>query len=439
MRVPRPRTLRGRLLAIVAGTTLAALAVGVVAFNIYLRQSLLGDAGNAAREHAEAAALRVAEDPAHDTAVAEAARGGIWISYGGLLTRPAGTSAALDAAARALAAGSARTLEASGERSMLASAEIRVDDRRAGTAVASVALRPYEHTERLALVGSIGLALTMLALVVLIAYWALRAALRPIDEMAHAAASWSADGSDRRFPEGGGGEVGGLAAMLNQMLDRMQASLRHERRLTAEVSHELRTPLARMTAEADVALARERDAHDYREAIAGMRAGALRMNRSVEALLAAARKEAGAGLGTCDAAEAARRVAVHALPPDPTGELVEVMAPQGPVRVGIEAVVLERILGPLVENALRHGMAPVGIEVATSGSGVRILVSDHGAGVPEAEREEIFEPGGRGAGAVPGGAGLGLALSRRLARAASGDVRALPGPGGRFEVRLPRA
>lgn len=439
MRLPHPRTLRGRLLAIVVGTTLAALAIGVVAFNIYLRQSLLRDAGNAARERAGATALRVAEDPTAQTAAAETARGATWISLGGHVAEPASASVGLDAAARRLLVGPARTLEASGEGAMLASAEIRVDDRRIGTALASVELRPYEHTERLALVGSVALALAILALVTLVTHWALRAALRPIDDMTHAAASWSAEGSDRRFPEGGDDEVGGLAVMLNQMLGRMQASLRHERRLTAEVSHELRTPLARITAEADLALARERTTHEYRDAIVGMRDGAHGMNRSVEALLAAARKDAGGGRGTCDAAEVARRAAESAIPPDAPEGLVDVIAPQAPVRAGVEAVVLERILGPLIENALRHGSAPVGIEVMPSGSSVRILVSDHGKGVPEAEREAIFEPGRRGPDAALGGAGLGLALSRRLARAASGDVRASPGPGGRFEVIVPRA
>jgi len=69
---------------------------------------------------------------------------------------------------------------------------------------------------------------------------------------------------------------------------------------------------------------------------------------------------------------------------------------------------------------------------------VLYVVEDDGPGVTEEERERIFEPGVRGAAANGAdGAGLGLALARRLARGASGDVTAEPGGAGRFVVRLP--
>jgi signal transduction histidine kinase len=72
---------------------------------------------------------------------------------------------------------------------------------------------------------------------------------------------------------------------------------------------------------------------------------------------------------------------------------------------------------------------------------VRFRVRDDGAGVPAADREKVFEPGWRGERATAvnaGGAGLGLALARRLARAAGGDVRAAGnGGGGDFYARLP--
>jgi len=69
------------------------------------------------------------------------------------------------------------------------------------------------------------------------------------------------------------------------------------------------------------------------------------------------------------------------------------------------------------------------------------LVEDDGPGVGEAERERIFEAGRRGSAARDGeGAGLGLALARRLARSASGDVEAVAnGAGGRFSISLPTA
>jgi signal transduction histidine kinase len=106
--------------------------------------------------------------------------------------------------------------------------------------------------------------------------------------------------------------------------------------------------------------------------------------------------------------------------------------------------VIERILAPLLENGVRHATSAVDVEVARSAGRVALLVRDDGAGVAPAERERIFDPGVRGR--EPGiaeerrGAGLGLPLARRLARAAGGDVDLLPdGPGATFRVKLPPA
>jgi two-component system OmpR family sensor kinase len=81
------------------------------------------------------------------------------------------------------------------------------------------------------------------------------------------------------------------------------------------------------------------------------------------------------------------------------------------------------------------------VAVAREGSTVLFSVDDDGPGVEAAEQETIFEPAVRGSAGrmAPSGAGLGLALARRLARAASGDVVARPGARGRFVVRLPAA
>jgi len=107
----------------------------------------------------------------------------------------------------------------------------------------------------------------------------------------------------------------------------------------------------------------------------------------------------------------------------------------------VDADVVERILQPLVENACRYGDSRVRISIGRRGSVVAFLVEDDGPGVAAEERETIFEPGVRGAAsrANGSGAGLGLALARRLARSAAGDVRAELAVGGRFLVTLPRA
>jgi len=98
-------------------------------------------------------------------------------------------------------------------------------------------------------------------------------------------------------------------------------------------------------------------------------------------------------------------------------------------------------LHPVVENACRYGRSAVRVAVAREGSTVLFSIDDDGPGVEDAEQESIFEPAVRGSAgrSSASGAGLGLALARRLARAASGDVIARPGHNGRFVVRLPAA
>ena len=128
-----------------------------------------------------------------------------------------------------------------------------------GTVVAGVSLDPYDETATTALVGSIVLAAALLVGVALLSHWILGKALLPVSQMTEDAAGWSEHDLDRRFDRGEPyDELTRLAATLDALLERLAASLRHEQRLTAEVSHELRTPLARIAAESELALRRER-------------------------------------------------------------------------------------------------------------------------------------------------------------------------------------
>jgi two-component system sensor histidine kinase KdpD len=104
-----------------------------------------------------------------------------------------------------------------------------------------------------------------------------------------------------------------------------------------------------------------------------------------------------------------------------------------------------RILTNLLENALKYSPArtPIEISVGREDDSLVIGVADRGAGVPAAERERIFEPFYRPASSPPdtGGAGLGLAIARRLAVVQGGSLvhRDRPGGGSIFELRLPAA
>jgi signal transduction histidine kinase len=429
-------TVRRRLLAIVLAAVAIVLALSTVGFNLLFANATRDDADRLARGRAAAQAQIVTVRDGELVVPRVAAEGRIWVfSERGVVVRPRARTRA-DAAAAALAGTSGRLVTAAGLR--LTSQPIVRGGRRVGTVVAGVGLSAYEQAERRAELGSVGLAVVMLGLVGVAVWWLLRSALRPVAQMTEQAERWSERDLDRRFGLGEPhDELTQLAATLDGLLDRIAASLRRERRFSAELSHELKTPLARVIAEAEVTLLRERDAGEYRDALERTLRSARQVQRIVETLVAAARHEGAPGRGTADAYAVARDAAdaVSALAAERRVDLVA-EEPETPLRVGVEAPLAERVLQPVLENACRYGRTRARLRIVRDGSRVLFLVDDDGPGVLGSERDAIFEPGVRGADAEPGGAGLGLALARRLARTAAGDVTL---DGDRFVVSLPSA
>jgi len=168
---------------------------------------------------------------------------------------------------------------------------------------------------------------------------------------------------------------------------------------------------------------------------------ARQVTRIIDTLFAAARHEAAGVSGTTDALAVATNVAATCEPLAlQSGVTINVAPPSEPVRLGVDQDLAERILHPVVENACRYGAATVWISLARTDGRILFTVRDDGSGVGHDEHATIFEPGTRGsAGRTEGnGAGLGLALARRLARSASGDVETRVGDqGGSFVVDLP--
>jgi signal transduction histidine kinase len=423
--------LRGRLILVVgAGAALALLAL-TTGFNLILRSNLDHDANQvlAARAAATLATVevqngRVRATEAPDSGSADSL---VWLFSEGRVVESPTAFPELDAQARALTAGPRRTAEDQASDVRLFSAPVVRKGARIGTVVAGVSLEPYERSASHAFIASLGFALALFALILVATRFAIDGALRPVARMTAEAADWSEHDLDHRFAAGEPhDELTRLAATFDAMLDRLAASLRHERRFSAELSHELRTPLAAIVAEADLALRRERDAPDYRESLEAIGSRAAQLQRILETLLAAERAELDPR-GVAPAAEVAER-AQHSGAALAGERGVEVSVVNGrALRIGVDAEIAERVLAPLVENGCRFARSRVRIEVREAGEGVEYVVSDDGPGVAPADRERIFEPGERGA--APGGlgpagtgAGLGLALARRLARAVDGDV-----------------
>jgi signal transduction histidine kinase len=298
--------------------------------------------------------------------------------------------------------------------------------------VAAQRLQPYESAERRTLVASLLLVLLAVVAAGGAAWVASGSALAQVRRMARRADEWREHDLTGRFDLGAPrDELTELADTLDRMLDRIAQVILAERRLTDEVAHELRTPLTVIRTEAE--LARMSPAPDgSHDAFTSILAATERMTGSIETMLAVARA-AQSDEEACDAAELMRQARVHL---DHAERLtVEVVDPEPAMVVGAPLRVVAAALTPLLDNALRHAQSRIAVRVEAQERQVVVSVVDDGPGVPEELGDRVFEPG-----VTTGsdGAGLGLALARRLAHSVGGEVEAVTGAGGHFRLRLPR-
>jgi signal transduction histidine kinase len=442
--------LRSRLQLSVIGGVALVVAVLIGAFNVVLRDRLNSDADNllVTRATTELSTLQIrgAHLAAPETPDAGALDTQTWVFSGTRAIEAPRADPTTERAAARIGTGPRRFEDLGTSRlyavPVLSPVPVLARGRRLGAVVAEVSLVPYQNTAETALVASLLLGVVVLAVVAIAARLLIAGALRPVAHMTKQAARWSEVDTGRRFGLGAPhDELTQLAATLDALLDRVATSLRHEQQFSAELSHELRSPLAGVIAEAQYALRHAHSIDEHRTGYEKVLAGAEQMKRTLETLLTAARVELQQPRGTGDAS-AAIRSAVQACNPLAERRGVELIAiePDRPLRIGVETEIAERVLAPLLENACEHGRAPVTVSAARRNGAVEFLVSDKGPGVPEHDRERIFEPGfsRHEDGASAGGAGLGLSLARRLARAAGGDVEVTgQGPGAQFIARLP--
>jgi two-component system sensor histidine kinase KdpD len=209
------------------------------------------------------------------------------------------------------------------------------------------------------------------------------------------------------------------------------------------VSHDLRTPLATIETALDGLESGLLDlsAGDRRALLETIRAEQQRLKRVVENLLDLSRIQAEAAPPSFDLWSADELIG-QAL--DDVGDAgrVEVHAPADLPPVRVDALQIERVLANILENALKFSPAnePVYVRVTATRKELIIRITDHGPGIPAAERERIFEPFHRVAGAADSrGAGLGLAIASGFARANGGRlwVESHEGQGASFAVALP--
>lgn len=292
--------------------------------------------------------------------------------------------------------------------------------------------------------GSVAFALVVAAAAV-VSWVLVRRVLRPVHDVTETARRLSAESLDDRIGlTGPRDEVAELAATFDAMLDRLQAAFSAQQRFVANASHELRTPLAVLRTEIDVTLADpDADADELRRMATVVRDATRRAEHLVSGLLLLARTEASTTAGPSvreriDLADAVP-AALSAVRADADARGLRVRTDTAAAPVVGESSLLERVVGNLVENAVRHNVDGGWVDV-TTGSGaadtVVLRVASSGPTIDPTAVAGLFEPFRRGTDRVGAGSGLGLSIVRAVVTAHHGAVGAEPVAGGGLAVTV---
>jgi signal transduction histidine kinase len=288
-------------------------------------------------------------------------------------------------------------------------------------------IRPQRPNPMLGLFFALGLIALGVAVT---AYPVVRRLTRRLERLQASVEALGAGNLASRVAIDGADEVSALAASFNRAAERIEQLVAAHKTLLANASHELRSPLARIRMGIEMLKADARP--ELREEIARDIA---ELDALIDEILLASRLEA---VKQPDSAESIDLLALLAEECARADAALE----GEPVTVRGDARLLRRAARNLLENARRHGggTAVEATLTKTAAGAARIEICDRGPGVPETERERIFEPFYRPAGAREreGGIGLGLALVRQIARKHGGDARCLAreGGGSRFLLEL---
>lgn len=260
-------------------------------------------------------------------------------------------------------------------------------------------------------------------------------------------------------------EIQPVVEEINRLLGRLGGSLEAQRHFVSDAAHQLRTPIAALQAQVEVAL-REPDQAAQARQLQSIRTASNRLGHVVHQLLALARAEPTATLAATalDLQDVVRENAEFWLP-QALRKGLDLGFELAPAPLSGSPTLLGELLSNLIDNAIRYTPAPGTITVrcgvlpprspspgtpgpmgsgkapiaASPKPGVWLEVEDSGPGIPEADRETIFQRFRRLPGSGGDGCGLGLAIVREIARQHGGDARISTGPegGALFRIELP--
>ncbi|MCS5492029.1 sensor histidine kinase [Curtobacterium flaccumfaciens] len=443
----RPRSVRARTTLGAGVVVLAALVIGAVAFVVVLRLVLLDGVRTSAEAGLEQVSSRVETDGAaavtgyEDVLVQVIGDGGAVLAHGE------------DADGAALPTADESRWTHDGERWLLVADDVDLPGGGEATLVYGTTLDQADTAVRTAVV-LLAVGVPVLVLVLVAVTWAVTGrSLRPVEQMRTEVETIRAARPDARVevPDTGD-EVARLASTMNAMLDRLERSAESQRRFVSDASHELRSPIASIRQHAEVAVA-----HPERTEVAELadvvQSEAVRLQDLVAGLLELSRLDEG-GIRTrrpVDLDDLALDAVARARARSTAGDAPARDGDAPAVRVDGSAISAARVLGDervlagvvrnLVDNAVRHASTRVAVSLTEHDGSAVLTVDDDGTGVPEDERERVFERFVRldeARSRDAGGAGLGLAIVRDAVRAHGGDTTVVTSPlgGARFVVRI---
>lgn len=272
-------------------------------------------------------------------------------------------------------------------------------------------------------------------------------ALRPVDDITLTAQRIAGGDLTQRIETTSKDEIGRLASTFNDMIARLETSIRQIRQFSADASHELRTPLTITKGETELALRKPRSPEVYREALESNLEEIDRMSRIVEELMFLSRADLGEVHVASDPVQLdtlVQEIQMQAMVLGKEQQISTTLGQVEPLRVSGDEWRLRELILNLVDNAVKYSLPRGTVELGlTQNSGMaRITVRDHGIGMTPEEQRLIFDRFYRTDAArahAQKGTGLGLSICKWIAEAHRGaiEVTSTFGQGSCFTISLP--
>ncbi len=263
--------------------------------------------------------------------------------------------------------------------------------------------------------------LLMVVLFAWVVVQGVRSGMSGVNQLSDEIALRSADDLRRVQVEGVPRELSALVRHTNDLLTRLDDSFAAQRRFVGHAAHQLRTPLAGLKLESELMLAKDLTP-DIRERAERIKTATDRMIRLGKQLLILARLDPEArpqdNFVRLDLCEWVRTCGAEWLARARAAQIdLQLDAPEDPVWIDGDPLLLDELLGNLIDNALRYADLATRIRLQVSRTPPTLAVEDDGCGISPQEQGLVFEAFYRSTQAIAGGSGLGLAIVREIARA----------------------